>query len=158
MTQTWSAEAPDLRTSLSRGEPGSSSDTDRGHLQGMKQTKARLPDTLSASPVWGLVCSRWGFCLPRDHLLRLLRRQRPSQGSLESWCSRRNASWLLGLSQGSAHNGGGLVVQSCPTLCNPWTAARQAPLSIAFPRQEYWRGLPFHSPADLPNPGIDEDL
>ena len=36
----------------------------------------------------------------------------------------------------------------------PWTVARQAPLSIGFPRQEYWNGLPFLTPGDLPNPGI----
>ena len=36
----------------------------------------------------------------------------------------------------------------------PWTAAYQAPLSMGFSRQEYWRGLPFPSPGDLPNPGI----
>ena len=36
----------------------------------------------------------------------------------------------------------------------PWTAARQAPLSMGFPRQEYWGGLPFPSPGYLPDPGI----
>ena len=35
-----------------------------------------------------------------------------------------------------------------------WTAAHQAPLSIGFSRQEYWNGLPFSSPGNLPNPGI----
>ena len=35
-----------------------------------------------------------------------------------------------------------------------WTVARQAPLSLGFSRQEYWNGLPFPSPRDLPNPGI----
>ena len=35
-----------------------------------------------------------------------------------------------------------------------WTVARQAPLSIGFPRQEYCSGLPFPSPGDLPYPGI----
>ena len=37
----------------------------------------------------------------------------------------------------------------------PWTVAWQAPLSLGFPRQEYWKGMPFPSPADLPNPGIE---
>ena len=37
----------------------------------------------------------------------------------------------------------------------PWTAARQAPLSMGFSRQEYWSGYPFPSPGDLPNPGIE---
>ena len=36
----------------------------------------------------------------------------------------------------------------------PWTVAHQAPLSMGFPRQEYRSRLPFPSPADLPNPGI----
>ena len=36
-----------------------------------------------------------------------------------------------------------------------WTVARQAPLSIGFSRQEYWSELPFPSPGDLPNPGIE---
>ena len=37
----------------------------------------------------------------------------------------------------------------------PWTAARQAPLSKGFSRQEHWSGEPFPSPGDLPNPGIE---
>ena len=36
----------------------------------------------------------------------------------------------------------------------PWTVACQAPLSMGFSRQEYWSGLPFPSPGDLPDPGI----
>ena len=35
-----------------------------------------------------------------------------------------------------------------------WTVAHQAPPSMGFSRQEYWSGLPFPSPGDLPNPGI----
>ena len=37
----------------------------------------------------------------------------------------------------------------------PWTVAHQAPLSMGFPREERWSGLPFPSPGDLPNPGIE---
>ena len=37
----------------------------------------------------------------------------------------------------------------------PWTVAHQAPLSMGFSRQEYWSGLPFPSPGDLPDPGIE---
>ena len=37
----------------------------------------------------------------------------------------------------------------------PWTVARQAPLSMGFPRQEHWNGLPFPSAGDLPDPGIE---
>ena len=36
-----------------------------------------------------------------------------------------------------------------------WTVARQAPLSMGFPRQENWNGLPFPPPGDLPDPGIE---
>ena len=35
-----------------------------------------------------------------------------------------------------------------------WTVSCQAPQSVGFPRQEYWNGLPFPSPGDLPDPGI----
>ena len=47
------------------------------------------------------------------------------------------------------------IVHSCPTLCDPWTVAHQAPPSMGFSRQEYWSGLPFPSPGDLPDPGIE---
>ena len=40
-------------------------------------------------------------------------------------------------------------------FANPWTVAYQAPLSMGFSRQEYWSGLPFPSPGDLPDPGIE---
>ena len=41
-----------------------------------------------------------------------------------------------------------------PLFATSWTVACQAPLSMGFSRQEYWSGLPFPSPGDLPNPGI----
>ena len=45
---------------------------------------------------------------------------------------------------------------SCIQLfATPWTVAHQAPLSMGFSRQEYWGGLPFPSPGDLPKPGIE---
>ena len=49
------------------------------------------------------------------------------------------------------------VTQSCPTFCTPWTVAYQASLSMGFSRQEYWSGLPFPSPGDLPDPGIEPE-
>ena len=49
---------------------------------------------------------------------------------------------------------GGLVAESCPTLGTPCTVACQA-LSMGFSRQEYWSGLPFPSPGDFPDPGIE---
>ena len=45
--------------------------------------------------------------------------------------------------------------QLCLILCDPWTVAHQAPLSMGFLRQEYWSGLPFPSPGNLPDPGIE---
>ena len=47
------------------------------------------------------------------------------------------------------------AAQSCLTLCNPMAVACQDPLSMGFSRQEYWSGLPFPSPGDLPDPGIE---
>ena len=41
-----------------------------------------------------------------------------------------------------------------PLFSTPWTVARQPPLSMGFPRQEYWSELPFPTPGTLPNPGI----
>ena len=41
------------------------------------------------------------------------------------------------------------------SFVTPWTVKHQAPLSMGFPRQEYWSGLPFPSPRDLPDPGIE---
>ena len=48
-----------------------------------------------------------------------------------------------------------LVAQLCPTLYDPMDLARQAPLSMEFSRQEYWSGLPFPSPGNIPDPGIE---
>ena len=68
------------------------------------------------------------------------------------------------------HDGGGTVAQLCECirmcacmlsdssrvqLCvTPWTVACQAPLSMEFSKQEYWSGLSFPSPGDLPDPGM----
>ena len=48
-----------------------------------------------------------------------------------------------------------LVTQLCLTLATPWTAAHQDLLSMKFSKQEYWSGLPFPSPGDLTNLGIE---
>ena len=60
-------------------------------------------------------------------------------------CPWTDGGWLVG----------GLVTKSCLTLATPWTVARQVPLSMGFSRQEYWSRLPFPSPGDLPDPGIE---
>ena len=50
------------------------------------------------------------------------------------------------------------VCAMCSVMYNsvtPWTIAHQAPLSMEFSVQEYWSGLPFPSPGDLPDPGME---
>ena len=54
-----------------------------------------------------------------------------------------------------AHEGEGEVTQLCLTLCNPVDCSLPGFSSIGFSRQEYWSCLPFPSPGDLPDPGID---
>ena len=51
-----------------------------------------------------------------------------------------------------------LVTELCPNLCEPMRCTRQAPLSLGFPKQKYWSGLPFPSPGDLPNQGLNLHL
>ena len=50
---------------------------------------------------------------------------------------------------------GACVCRRVHLVVIPWTVARQTPLSMEFSRQEYWSGLPFPSPGDLPDPGIE---
>ena len=50
------------------------------------------------------------------------------------------------------------VPQLCPALCDLMDCARKASLAMEFPRQEYWSGLPFPAPGNLPNPGIKPKL
>ena len=47
-----------------------------------------------------------------------------------------------------------LVAKLYPALATPCTVTRQAPLSMGFPGQDYWSGLPFPSPGDPPDPEI----
>ena len=47
------------------------------------------------------------------------------------------------------------VAQLCLTLATLWTVAHQVPLSMGFPRQGCWSGLPFSTPGNLPNPGTE---
>ena len=53
----------------------------------------------------------------------------------------------------------GLCILSCVwLLATPWTVACQGPLSMGFPRQEYWNGLPFHSPGIFPIQGLNSQV
>ena len=55
----------------------------------------------------------------------------------------------------SSSSSSSLAAKSCLTLVTPWTVTFQVPLPMGFSRQEYWRGLQFPSPGDLPDPGIE---
>ena len=74
--------------------------------------------------------------------------------------------WVIGYSER-----GVVCVCACACVCvctrvralnraqlfvTPWTVAHQASLSTGFSRQEYWSGLPFSPPGNLPNPGIED--
>ena len=69
--------------------------------------------------------------------------------------------WFTLLCLRNQHNivkqlcGGRLVAKLCPVLVTPWTIPHEVPLSMAFPRQEYWSGLPFPCPGDLHHPRIE---
>ena len=52
----------------------------------------------------------------------------------------------------------GCTCARCVRLCHRWTEAHQAPLSVGFPRREYWSGLPFPSPGDLSDLGLNSHL
>ena len=67
---------------------------------------------------------------------------------------RQPTEWDKTFSNHMPDGGGGLVAKSCLTLVTPWTIGYQAPVSIGFPKQEYWSMLPFPSRGDLPYPGI----
>ena len=47
------------------------------------------------------------------------------------------------------------VLSHVQLFATPWNVAHQAPLTMEFFRQEYWRGVPFPTPGDLPDPGIE---
>ena len=70
--------------------------------------------------------------------VKLEKRPQSSRGKVRACCP--------GLSRGFP---GGVRL-----FATPWTVAHQAPLSMGFSRREYWSGLPFLSPGDLPDPGI----
>ena len=50
---------------------------------------------------------------------------------------------------------GACILSHVQLFVTPWTVAHQAPLSMGFSWQEYWSGLPFPPPGDLPNPEIE---
>ena len=75
--------------------------------------------------------SKSGSCSGKEYICTILKEEKKNCFSLDCCCS---------------------VAKSCLTLVSTWTVTSQAPLSMRFFRQEYWSGLPFPSPGNLPNP------
>ena len=65
---------------------------------------------------------------------------------------RRNGEGIFHLSSVHMH---ACTLSHVQLFVTPWTVAHQAPLSMGFSRQEYWSGLPWFSPGDFPDPGIE---
>ena len=76
----------------------------------------------------------------------------------EEWGNWSQHSLILSLVQGCLRKNRGLCAKSLSLVqlfSTPWTVAHLAPLSMGFSRQEYWSGLLFPSPGDLPDPRIE---
>ena len=73
------------------------------------------------------------------------------------WLLLLSFSWklLFQVCRSSDHEPIVKLLSHVQLFVTPWTVAHQAPPSMEFSRQEYWSGLPFPSPEDLPNPGIE---
>ena len=92
--------------------------------------------------------------------LSLLELRNPDYGTLLLSCPVTGRLWAPGCSSPGAMPVS--IFCACVLSCfsrvqlfvTLWTVARQAPLFTGFPRQEYWSGLPFPPPGDLPDPGI----
>ena len=100
--------------------------------------------------------SHMSICQPRqtfeEEVLRLLALKlwrcshpTPSLACLHKQLASPSLTWTLWK----------VLLSRVRLFATSWTVAHQAPLSMIFSRQEYWSGLPFPSPGDLPNPGIE---
>ena len=83
---------------------------------------------------WGVPCSQHVGCSPDWKLYQPC--------TLGAFMEVSSHEWVKSLSR-------------VRLFATPWTVAHQAPQSMEFSKQEYWSGLPFPSPRDLPNPGIE---
>ena len=70
-----------------------------------------------------------------------------NSNEVSPFVKQRNQQYLQDCACSGAH--------SCPTLCRPVACSSQDPLSVEFFRQEYWNGLPFPPPGNLPHPGTE---
>ena len=101
----------------------------------------------------------------QDHWARYLVHRLPHCQFCQRFCHSRKAQLEVGHLIHCSQNSqllSTLLLFSCSLMSNsfatPWTVARQASLSMRFPRQEYWSGLPFPPPRDLPDPGIKAEF
>ena len=114
--------------------------------------KSRLRNGIDGSCIQGMMMS----CLARPHGGQCL----PGVPPLQVWSPALQFSSVAPghlvfiMFQVQLHVCMCLLAESCRIVIL-WTTARQAPLSMGFSRQEYWSGLPFPSPGDLPDPGIN---
>ena len=76
-----------------------------------------------------------------------------TQGSCVSWIGKRSFTTIAFIA--ACLKVKAKLLSRVRLFATPWTAAYQAPLSMGFPRQEYWSGLPFPSPGDHPDPGVE---
>ena len=82
-------------------------------------------------------------------------------GRVYNMLGRKTNNWIRGTFHMSKRHlscidtGWLYVLSHVQLFATPWTIARQAPMSMEFSRQEYWSGLPFPTPGDLPNLGIN---
>ena len=116
------------------------------------------------TPCWSFPKAIWKII----GLLQTFRRFLPQE--LSPWKQRSNEGCLpslveecLGTDTGASWNLALFLFLcvSCSVISDsatPWTIVPQAPLSLGFSRQEYWSGLPFSPPGDLPNPVVEPDL
>ena len=87
--------------------------------------------------------------ISRDRYNQTTRTPREGDG----YNTRKNMQMISQLERHHANS-----LHSCLTLCDPWTVAHQAPLSLGFSRQEYRSGLPYPFPGDLPTQGLNTHL
>ena len=102
------------------------------------------------------ICLKDGLILPQWEIYGGDGKPSPGAGALETWHFFPSAGWSYVLVPQTMSSFKARML-GCPVISNsatPWTVAHQAPLSMGVPSQEYWSGLPFPHPGDLPNPGI----
>ena len=126
----------------------------------MEQIKSNFPyyglsQRMAQRPFLPPTSSSFTFALNFSIFQQREARGRGSPGSARARIPSREHSWRRCLMGHSILRGNACLCAQSFDSATPWTVARQAPVSMGFFRQEYWSGLPFPSPGDLLNPGIE---